>query len=173
MPTVEVHMEMVRGACSGADRTEGASWAVVGAICGLAVLKVVMLAAIFTQTPPHPPMAFAPLFGASLALGALCVTLIAARSRWFLVPAIPFVLESVLSVGPQKLYPGESSFFAQTAVVYPAILVGSALILVLVFGAWRLLVEFGVRAVGPGSPAGARAGTSAGSSVEGSRGKGR
>ncbi|MGB3635718.1 MAG: hypothetical protein WA982_16905 [Rubrobacteraceae bacterium] len=114
----------------------------IGAIAGLAVLKVVMLAALFTQTPPYPPLAFAPLFGASLALSAFVVAMIYARSRWFVLPTGLIVLESLLSYGPQKLYPGESSFFAQTTAVYPAILVGSALILVLALSSWRLSQAF-------------------------------
>ena len=102
-----------------------------GALVGLAVLKLVMLAALFTRTEPYPPLAFAPLFAASLALSALAVALIWAGSRWFVAPTVLVGLESLLSVGPQKLYPGESSFFAQSPAVYPAIIVGSALILVL------------------------------------------
>lgn len=115
----------------------------IGAIVGMAILKIVMLAALFTQTLPHPPLAFAPLFGASLALSALCVALIQARSRWFLAPVILVILESLLSFGPQKLYPGESSFFAQSAAVYPVIFVGSALILILGVAAWKLFGAFG------------------------------
>lgn len=111
---------------------------VIGAVAGLAILKVVMLAALFTQTPPYPPLAFAPLFSASLALSAFVVAMIYARSRWFVLPTGLIVLESLLSYGPQKLYPGESSFFAHTTAVYPAILVGSALILVLAVSSWRL-----------------------------------
>ena len=102
-----------------------------GALAGLAALKLVMLAALFTRTDPYPPLAFAPLFAASLALSALAVALIWAGSRWFVAPTLLVGLESLLSVGPQKLYPGESSFFAQSASVYPVILVGSALLLVL------------------------------------------
>ncbi|MCC7370946.1 MAG: hypothetical protein IT306_21205 [Chloroflexi bacterium] len=113
--------------------------AALGALAGLAVLKLVMLAALFTQTPPYPPPFFAPLFAASLALSALCAAQICARSPWLLVTAIPIMLESLLSYGPHKLYPGESPlFFAQTPAVYPVILVGTALILVLGSSSWRL-----------------------------------
>ena len=118
----------------------------IGAIAGLAVLKVVMLAALFTQTPPYPPLVFAPLFGASLALSVFVVAMIYAGSRWFVLPAVLVILESLLSYGPQKLYPGESSFFAQTAAVYPAIFVGSAFIFVLAVGSWRLSQAFASKA---------------------------
>lgn len=110
----------------------------IGALAGLAVLKVVMLAALFTQTPPYPPLAFVPLFGASLALSVFVVAMVYAGSRWFVVPVVLVILESLLSYGPQKLYPGESSFFAQTAAVYPAIFVGSVFILILAVSSWRL-----------------------------------
>lgn len=83
----------------------------VGCLAGLAVLKAVMLAALFTRTAPYPPLHFAPLFGASLSLVAVAATLIRDRSRWFAVPVVPVLLVSLLSVGPQKLYPGESDFF--------------------------------------------------------------
>ena len=114
----------------------------IGAIVGLAVLKVVMLAALFTQTTPYPPLAFAPLFSASLALGVFTVAMIYAGSRRFVAPAVLVILESLLSCGPQKLYPGESSFFAQTAAVYPAIFVGSAFIFILAASSWRLSRAF-------------------------------
>jgi len=110
----------------------------LGAIAGLAVLKFVMLVALFTRTPPYPPLEFAPLFGAALALSALCAALIQVGSRWFLAPTGLLIAESLLSFGPHKFYPGESAFFAQTPVVYPAIAVGTLLILVLGGSAWRL-----------------------------------
>lgn len=118
--------------------------AAIGSLAGLAILKVVMLVALFTRTPPYPPLEFAPLFGASLALSAVAVALIRARSRWFVVPTIAISLESLLALGPQKLYPGESDFFAQTAAVYPAIVVGSALILVLGLSSRQLVRSCGV-----------------------------
>lgn len=126
----------------------------IGSIIGMAILKVVMLAALFTQTPPHPPLEFAPLFGASLALGALCVTLVYMRSRWFVAPVILIILESLLSYGPQKLYPGESSFFAQSVAVYPVIFVGTALILILGVASWRLFRMFEVEEMDSGLPTG-------------------
>ncbi|MBP2293439.1 hypothetical protein [Azospirillum rugosum] len=118
---------------------------VLGALAGLAILKLAMLAGQFTQTPPHPPLAFAPLFAASLALCALCAALLIARSHWFALPAALVTLESLLSFGPHKLYPGPAPYFAQTSAVYPVILVGSALIALLVAGSWKLVRSGGLR----------------------------
>lgn len=121
------------------------NWALLfGALGGLAMLKIVMLAGLFTRTEPHPPLRFAPLFGASLALTTLAIFLILARSRWFILPTVLILLESLLSLGPQKLYPGDSDFFAQTPAVYPAIVAGSALIAIGAFAGrnlYRLLRE--------------------------------
>ena len=99
-----------------------------GSLTGLAILLVVMLAALFTQTAPYPPLHFAPLFGTALALIAMAITLIRVRSRLFLAPVVPVIGIALLSAGPQKLYPGESDFFAQTPAVYPVIIVGTVLI---------------------------------------------
>lgn len=120
----------------------------VAAFGGLAILKVVMVAALFTRTEPYPPQWFAPLAGASLALSLLAVALIYAGSRWFILPAVLVVCVSLLAYGPQKLYPGESSFFAQTPVVYPPIFVGSALVLLLAVSSWRLWQAFGPEKLG-------------------------
>ena len=114
----------------------------VGSLAGLVLLKATMLAALFTRTDPYPPLRFAPLFGASLALAALAVALIRARSRWFVAPVVPVLLVALLSVGPQKLYPGESDFFAQTPAVYPVIVVGSSLIVALALSSRALYRAF-------------------------------
>lgn len=107
---------------------EVATATAVGSLAGLAILMAVMLAALFTQTDPYPPLHFAPLFGTSLALTVVALTLLRVRSRLFLAPVVPVILISLLSAGPQKLYPGESDFFAQTPAVYPVIIVGTVLI---------------------------------------------
>jgi hypothetical protein len=82
---------------------------------GLAILKIVMLSAPFTQTPPYLPQTFTLLFGTSLVLSAHCVAPIYARSRWIAVPPILVILESRLSYGPRKLKPGESFFALSVA----------------------------------------------------------
>ena len=60
----------------------------IGALAGLAILRVVMLAALFTQTSPYLPLALAPLFGASLALSVFVVAMVYAGSRWFVLPTV-------------------------------------------------------------------------------------
>ena len=119
-----------------ARRLRGAA---LGALAGLAVLKAVMLAALFTRTPPFPPPFLAPLIGATLALAALAAALVLAGSRAFLAPALPFAALSLLSYGPHKLWPGENPFFfAQDPATWPAILVGGPLIAVLAWSSLRL-----------------------------------
>ncbi len=116
----------------------------LGALAGLALLKLVMLAALFARSEPFPPPALAPLFGAGLALSALAATLILVRSRWFAVPAGLVAVESLLSFGPQKFLPGSSTLVAQSAAVYPAVATGLCLIILLVAAAWRLTRELAV-----------------------------
>lgn len=112
---------------------------VSGALAGVAVLKIVMILAALTRTEPYPPLHFLPLFAASLALSVLAVALVLARSRWFALATAAVIAESLLAVGPQKLYPGESDFFAQTPAVYPVIVVGSLLLVVLALATRDLL----------------------------------
>ena len=114
-------------------RDSGAIAAAIGSIAGLAVLKLTMLAALFAGVEPHPPGELAPLFGASLALSALAVALLRARSGWFLAPAVPVAFESLVSYGPQKF------FIGQSVAIYPAVAVGSTLVVVLALATWRLL----------------------------------
>ncbi len=111
----------------------------ISALLGLIALKLIMLAALFSQTMPHPPAFIAPTLAASIALSAVCIGLILTGSRWLLTVAGIIALESLLSFGPHKLYPGESpAFFAQTPAVYPVIIVGTSLILVLVINVFRM-----------------------------------
>jgi hypothetical protein len=117
--------------------------AAIGSIAGLAALKLTMLAALFAGVPPHPPQELAPLFGSALALSVLSVALIQARSRWFLAPTAVVAVESLVSYGPHKLFVGQS------VAIYPAVLVGSALVLVLGLAGWRLS-----RAFAPSAPEG-------------------
>ncbi|WP_020410219.1 hypothetical protein [Hahella ganghwensis] len=111
----------------------------ISALLGLVMLKLIMLSALFTQTMPHPPAFIAPTLAASMALSALCIGLILTGSRWLPTVAGIIALESLLSFGPHKLYPGESpAFFAQTPAVYPVIIVGTTLILVLIVNVFKM-----------------------------------
>ncbi|CBS86771.1 hypothetical protein [Azospirillum lipoferum] len=115
----------------------------LGALAGLTAMKLVMLGSMFSRTPPFPPLEFAPLFAASIGLAALCAALIVAGSRWFGPAAVLLALESLLSYGPHKFYPGESSFFAQTAAVYPVLAIGTLLIAVFAASGWALFHSMG------------------------------
>ncbi len=118
--------------------TETARLAAIGSLAGLAVLKGTMLAALYAQVPPYPPAEFAPLFGASLALSALALALLCTRSVWFLAPAALVALESLLSLGPHKFIVGQS------VAIYPAIAVGTALVVILAVASHRLVSARGM-----------------------------
>ena len=125
---------------SPVPRQDARRLAAIGSIAGLALLKLTMLAALFAAVEPHPPRELAPLFGASLALSALSLALIHAGSPWFLAPTVPVAVESLVSYGPHKLVLGQS------VAIYPAVFVGSALVLVLGVASWRLFGAFRVGA---------------------------
>ena len=111
----------------------------LGSVAGIAVLKLVMLGGLYTRTPPFPPDFLSPFLGATLAVAALSAVLLLTNSRHFFAPTLVFAAASLLSYGPHKLYPGANpSFFAQTATVYPAIVVGSILIGTLILSSVRL-----------------------------------
>jgi hypothetical protein len=111
----------------------------MGSLAGLATLKLVMLFALFSQTPPFPPEFLAPFIGSTLALACLGASLVVAGSRHFIWPTMAFALTALLSFGPHKLYPGTHPFFfAQTPAVYPAIIVGSLLIACLIAASVKL-----------------------------------
>ncbi len=118
--------------------------AALGALAGLALLKLAMLAALYARTDPYPPAVFAPLFASGLAVSALAAALILVRSPWFVLPAGIVALESLLSFGPHKFLPGDSSLVAQSIAVYPAIVTGSCLIAVLAGAGWQLRRELAV-----------------------------
>jgi len=110
-----------------------AHYAAVGGIAGLAALKLVMLTALFAAVQPHPPQELAPLFGASLALSVLAIALLQAGSRWFLAPTVVVLIESLVSYGPQKF------FIGQSIAIYPAVAVGSSLILLVALASWTVV----------------------------------
>ena len=111
----------------------------LGSLSGIFTLKLVMLAGLYSRTPPFPPEFLSPFIGATLALAALSAVLLITKSKHFFIPTIAFAAASLLSYGPHKLYPGSHPFFfAQTPSVYPAIVVGSALILTLIVSSLRL-----------------------------------
>lgn len=75
----------------------------------LLVLQFVMLAALFTKTPPHPPLA-TPLFGLGPFLGASIAVAVAAlqlgdtTTRAGRIASLAAVALALLSFGPQKWF---------------------------------------------------------------------
>ena len=97
------------------------------AVMVLIVLTSVMLLALFTRTPPHPPLevapfALAPFLGASLALGAAALWQLGARSGLWL--SLVFAATALVSYGPQKYF---DPAFAR---IWPAVLLAQAAIAV-------------------------------------------
>ncbi|WP_193179640.1 hypothetical protein [Nisaea sediminum] len=101
------------------------------ALVTLLTITVVMLLALVTQTPPHPPLAIplfalAPFLGASLALGAAALYLCRSGTRMWRIAAMAFIVSVLPSFGPHKLLVAE---FTQ---IWPAVLVAEAALVVLV-----------------------------------------
>lgn len=81
--------------------------AAASAVVALLVLTGVMLAALLTRTPPHPPLeiplfALAPFLGASLAIGAAAYHSLSRGTKAGIPLAILFGITALLSFGPQK-----------------------------------------------------------------------
>lgn len=101
------------------------------ALLALLTVTAVMLLALVTQTPPHPPLAIplfalAPFLAASLALGAAALYLCGSGNRGWRLAAATFAVSVLPSFGPHKLLVAE---FAQ---IWPAVLVAEAALVVLV-----------------------------------------
>lgn len=108
----------------------------------LLVITIVMLWAMFAQSPPHPPaaiplFALGPFFGASLGLGAAALILTLCRAPGAGLLAVLFAVTGILSFGPQKytdpsfplIWPSvvtaQGAILAILASVLPARLVGA------------------------------------------------
>lgn len=118
-----------------------------GAIAALAVLQGVLLLALFTQTPPHPPLsvppfALGPFLAASL---AVCVAALYAGTRrsafWLGSAACALAL---VSFGPQKY------FDPKFGEIWPAVIAGQ--VAIAAFAArcaqeWRSRVDTNARQV--------------------------
>ena len=96
----------------------------------LIVLTAVMLAALFTRTPPHPPLevapfALAPFLGASLAVGA--AALWQARSGAGVWLSMTFAATALVSYGPQKYF---DPAFSR---IWPAVLLAQAAVALIAY----------------------------------------
>ena len=99
---------------------------VVGCLFGLIFLQIVMLAALFARTEPHPPPHLAPFIGAGIAVGVFAIPLVWNRLVLGFAAAILFGLFSLMSYGPHKL-------LVEAAMqILPAVIVGFALTCVLI-----------------------------------------
>lgn len=76
----------------------------------MAVVQLAMLGALYTETPPHPPLTVAPFaiapmlsssIGLSLALAWLAARGDLAAARWL---SLPVVILALVSYGPQKYF---------------------------------------------------------------------
>jgi hypothetical protein len=77
------------------------------ALLTLIILQVVMLAALYTQTPPHPPraivlFALGPFLGTSISAAASAMVLGATATRQGMAAALLAAALALISFGPQK-----------------------------------------------------------------------
>lgn len=117
------------------NRQLNQSQALFSSLIGLLVLNAVMLLALFAQVAPNPPGKFGPFIGATISLAAMALPLISWQNRWGLLPALLAALMSLLSLGPHKLFLEPTA-----ALLWPVILLGSVLILLVVVSGvsyWR------------------------------------
>lgn len=78
------------------------------ALAMLIVLQGVMLAALMTKTPPHPPLAVAPFalgpfLGASIAV-AVAALVLEAETKAGVIASLLAIVLALVSFGPQKWF---------------------------------------------------------------------
>ncbi len=100
------------------------------AVMVLIVLTTVMVLALFTRTPPHPPIevapfALAPFLGASLAIGMAALWLARRGAGAWL--ALAFAATALVSYGPQKYF---DPAFSR---IWPAVLLAQAAVAVIAY----------------------------------------
>jgi len=101
------------------------------ALYALLVLQFTMLAALFTQTSPHPPLsvppfAIAPFLGAAMAIAVAAISLGGAVGRCGSISSMAAAALSLVSFGPQKWID------PSIALIWPAVLLGQAAAAVLI-----------------------------------------
>ncbi len=106
-----------------------------GAALGiLAILETVMLAALMTRTPPHPPIdvipfAMAPFLGVSIAMAVAALMLGGVNSTHGRIASISAGALALLSFGPQKWID------PMIGRIWPAVLLGQLAVAVIVVAA--------------------------------------
>jgi len=102
------------------------------ALLVLGILQGLMLAALYTRTPPHPPFeialfALGPFLSAAIALCAAALALGGTDTRAGRVTSMIAALASVVSFGPHK-------WFAESFVqIWPAVVLAQAACALLLF----------------------------------------
>ncbi len=112
------------------------SYPATAAILALLTLTGVMLLALFSRTPPHPPLevppfALGPFLGASLAIGTTAFPLLRQGARYGGALAVLFALTALVSFGPQKYFDPEFSR------IWPVVI--TAQIAVIAIVAWTIV----------------------------------
>lgn len=104
------------------------------ALSALVILQLTMLAALFTRTPPHPPLtvapfALGPFLGASIAVAVAAIMLGATSTRLGTAGSVLAAVFALVSFGPQK--------WIDPAIgqIWPAVLAGEVAAAVLLIGA--------------------------------------
>jgi peptidoglycan/LPS O-acetylase OafA/YrhL len=100
------------------------------AVAALLVLTGVMLVALFSRTPPHPPLevapfALGPFLGGSLGIGAAAWHLLRQDARHGNALAVVFALTALVSFGPQKYF--DPAFFR----IWPAVITAQVSVVVI------------------------------------------
>jgi len=109
-------------------------------LCVLFLLQTIMLAALFTRTPPHPPLevapfAIAPFLAASASLAAAACLLLASNIVAGLACSVLAALTGLVSYGPQKW------FDAAFPKIWPAVGLAEIAIVLIFFAVLREIIR--------------------------------
>lgn len=111
----------------------------------LIVLQILMLAALYTGTEPHPPLAVAPFalgpfLSASIAIAAAALMLGAGQGGAGPAAVLAAVVTALVSFGPQKWF--DAAFFQ----IWPAVILAQIACAIL---AWRAVAGILARQAAP------------------------
>lgn len=120
------------------------------ALAILIVLQVVMLAALYTRTEPHPPLsislfALGPFLSAALALAVAAMILGGSESLAGRGATLAATTTALISFGPHKWF--DASF----AAIWPAVVLAQIACAVLIVRVFAPMLRGRARAAGPAS----------------------